>query len=170
MRLEIGVDPRGIGFKAVDHGRRKPLQRGLGKPVKAQHAHPPVERESRFSDDFGQSSGAHAPHEFHLKEPVLGVHVAQGEIGVPFRLRADAGDPVPVADDRNRRVDPGKRDGALGPRPGRLDREPGPAHNDERENDKPGRDAAQPGTETASPLCPTPDHPAFSRRATSTAA
>ena len=149
MRVEIGVDPRGIGFEAFDDRRRKPLERGFGKPVKAEYPHPAVDRERRLSDNLGQSPGAHAPHEFHLKEPVLGVHVAQGEIGIPFGLRADARDAVPVADDRNRRADPGERDGALGLRPGRLDREPGAAQHDRDQDDQSDRDPTRPRTKPA---------------------
>ena len=154
MGAQIGVDPVGIGFEAVDHLRREPFQRSFGEAVEAEYAHPPVERQRRCADDLGRPPGAGAAHELHLEEAVLGVHIAQGEIGVPFARRGDVRDAVAIAQDRYRRIEPGKRDRSLGLRPRRLDREIRAAADDNHKNRKPDRDPPQPGPETVPPSKP----------------
>ena len=144
MGSEIGVDPRGIGVKAVHDRRREPFQRCFGKPVDAKDTHPPVERQRRGPDDLRQASGADPPHELHLKKAILGMHITQGEIGVPLALGRNARNSVAVADDRHRCTEPGNRDRSLGLRPRRLDQKIGTAHNYQNKNSKPDRDPPQP--------------------------
>ena len=154
MGAQIGVDPVGIGFEAVDHRRGEPFQRSFGEAVETEDAHPPVERQCRCADDLRQPPGAGPAHELHLKETVLSMYEAQGKIGVPFARRDDARDAVAVAQDRNRRIEPGERDRSLGLRARRLDRQIRAADDDNHKNRKPGRDPPQPGPETVAPSTP----------------
>ena len=93
--VEPGIDAGcvGLGDPAKVGRQRGSLAFGLlHEPEAARIA---VEAERHAADQFAHAPGTAAPHEFHLREPVLGVRVAEAECGVggasgPYRRHAVA--------------------------------------------------------------------------------
>ena len=87
-RREKGVDPGGVGRdRPVDRAATETGSLGLGGAVEPEHAHLLVDRHCRRTEDLGEPAGAVAPHQLHLKEPVLGMGKAEAEGRVVVVLR-----------------------------------------------------------------------------------
>ena len=60
---------------------------GLGGAIEPEHAHLRVDRHRVRPEDLGQPSGAVAPLQLHLEQPVLGMGETEAEGGVVVVLR-----------------------------------------------------------------------------------
>ena len=74
-----------------------------GGATEADRAKEAILRHRHAAEDLGQPAMTDAPLEFHLPQPVLGVHVAEAVERVGFRGREDVRDGVGVAHDLDRR-------------------------------------------------------------------
>ena len=81
-RAEPGIDAGGIGFGRAAKVGRQGGRLGFRLLQKAEAARIAVEAERHASGKFAHAPGPSAAHEFHLREPVLGVRVAEAERGI----------------------------------------------------------------------------------------
>ena len=98
-----GIDPGGIGVEPLFQGGRGRLCLRLGQPVDPQPAHVAVHVEGRRAQYLRQPPGPRAAHQFHLEEPILGMHEAEREKGAVPVTGADARHAVAVTGDRHGR-------------------------------------------------------------------
>lgn len=119
-------------------------ERRFRVPAQAERAHGPVEIERPGPEHLRQPPRGDAPLHLHLPEPVLGMHEAEGEIGVGHRLRLDMRNAVAVAHDLDlgTRADQPERAGGTGQ--GLLQDEPAAAGDRHDRHQKPEKNAAHP--------------------------
>ena len=94
MAVLILVDAVQIGLHG-DEGRRllvQVRQVGFGPFANAQAAHQLVGIEQFRPQHLGQFPASEAAQDFHLEQPILGVHVAEGAVQVGFVFGADVRD------------------------------------------------------------------------------
>ena len=116
-----GVDAEGVRPCRRANRCPGPLQHAPGGTVEVDGAKEEIQTQARFSHQLRQASLTGVAAEVQLEEAVLGVDVAQGEIGVRIAVGEYVGDAPPVAHDFNRVLE--SLDGAgpveLGQRPPR---------------------------------------------------
>src|SRR5262249_22240881 len=78
-----------------------------------QRAQEPVGRDGRGAEDLRQPSVPDPPLKFHLPQAILSVRVPEPEVRVELRLAEDVRHGIGVADDVDRRRQPGDRDRAI---------------------------------------------------------
>ena len=85
----------------------------FGPGIDAQGAEEFVCRDKVLPEDFSEPAAANPAQQFHLKETILGMHVAQGEVGIFLTLRVDMRHTVLVVVDFHLAFQALKGDGAL---------------------------------------------------------
>ena len=107
--LDEGVDAGGVSVKhgARFGGQRAPI--ALDGRGDLEAAHGGVMLDARLADQLRPSAVSAGAVDVHVPEPILGGGEPLPEKGVPGGLGANAGNPVPVADDGYAVVRPPKR-------------------------------------------------------------
>ena len=85
----------------------------VGPLPDAQGAEQPVGLDQLGAEHLGQFAARQTAQHLHLEEAVLGVHVAEGEVGVVLILRVDVGDAPLVAGDLRLGLERGVRERAI---------------------------------------------------------
>ena len=108
---DVGVHPCDVGVDLFLRPGRHMLPGALRRAPESDRPQKAILRHSGGAEDLRQSAVSDAALEFHLPEPILGVHVSQPEQRIGQRRRENVRDGVGVAHDLDRRGNPG--DGQL---------------------------------------------------------
>ena len=110
MAVLPGVDPFEIGLQGAPGGGLLVLagDHRLCLFSNAQAAEQGVGGDQLWPQYFGQLAPGQAPGDFHLEQPVLGMHVAQGAVQVTLVLRLDMRHSALVITHADRGLEPGQ--------------------------------------------------------------
>ena len=141
---EPGVDPRGIGPQGFADVRILRVDGILREPVQIEPAEEPVEAKRPGAEHLRHPPLHRAPQQKHLPEPVLGVGVAESEVGVRVAFGEHVRHVGAVAHDLHLggeplHLEPGV---VVGQRP--RHEHVGPRRSDNRQNDQRNGNAEQP--------------------------
>ena len=156
-RVEVGVDAVGVRLERGAGLRLDHRELLLGDPPPAHGPDELVGLERGVAEQLREPAGRHVPAHVHLEEPLLRVHEALRAHQVLERVAVQLRDAVVVADDRDRALQPGQVQLAVGLRerpPGQDDAGDQADDEDEHQADRDvHRDAGPggPGTEGLPP-------------------